>query len=139
MKPMVTTKKMLTWICILPEEGATNNASKIIHIIFSTLLIAITVFGFWTCYSLSSPNIYRRISPIACIIHGEKLYVLISRSKSLPWNQQTPFGCFWEIVYHIVVGEVYLFLNGTFLLFFVSLCLHHRAFYERFQFSERMG
>lgn len=53
----------------------------------------------------------------------------------MPWNQQTALGCFSEIVFHILTAQSYLFLNGVFLVLFISLCLHHGAFYERFRYS----
>lgn len=33
----------------------------------------------------------------------------------------------------IFFGQVYLISNGATLLLFISLCLHHRAFYKMFQ------
>lgn len=55
-----------------------------------------------------------------------------SDKRRLPWDQTTPWGYFGETLYHLFVGEMYLLTNGAFLLLFISLCLHHRAFYQMF-------
>lgn len=49
---------------------------------------------------------------------------------SLPWNQTSLLGYFGEITSVMTFTGVYLILNGTFLLLFTSICLHHRAFYK---------
>lgn len=56
-------------------------------------------------------------------------------SFRLPWDVQTPLGYIAEILFSIGVCEVYLAFNGTILLFFVSICWYHRAFYHMFQQS----
>lgn len=50
----------------------------------------------------------------------------------LPWNQETLLGYFGETCYFVVVSLSYLIINGTFMLLFISLCLHNGAFYEMF-------
>lgn len=50
----------------------------------------------------------------------------------LPWNQNTLSGYFSEIFFDILTGEAFL-TSGSFILFFISLCLHHQAFYFVFQ------
>lgn len=56
-------------------------------------------------------------------------------SCSLPWNQHTMFGYFWEICIHIYCAECYLFTNGIFLLLFISMCQHHQKFYKMLRLS----
>lgn len=38
-----------------------------------------------------------------------------------------------EILFTIYEGQTYMIANGIFLLFFVSKCYHHRAFYGMFK------
>lgn len=51
----------------------------------------------------------------------------------LPWDQQTSLGYFGETCYFVVVSLTYLTINGTFMLLFISMCLHDYAFYQMFQ------
>ena len=53
----------------------------------------------------------------------------------MPWNQETPLGYFFEICISLICMESYLIDNGAFLLLFISICLHHWAFYKMFQKS----
>lgn len=55
--------------------------------------------------------------------------------QSLPWSQRTHLGYAATIFLSIMMGESYLILNGSILLLFISICLHHRAFYKRFENS----
>lgn len=52
---------------------------------------------------------------------------------SLPWNQDTLVGYIGEIAYCCFVGEAYILSNGVILLLFVSICLHHKAFYQMYE------
>lgn len=56
-------------------------------------------------------------------------------SYSLPWNQHTLIGYFGETFATLLIGEAYGIANGSLLLLFVSLCMHHQAFYQMFQYS----
>lgn len=51
---------------------------------------------------------------------------------SLPWDQTTPPGYWGFIVYSAFSGLSYLLFNGAILLFFISICWYHQAFYEQF-------
>lgn len=62
------------------------------------------------------------------------LSIEIQIHNRLPWNQQTQIGFFIEIVFTTCVGEIYLIVNGSFLLLFISICLHHQAFSKMFQY-----
>lgn len=53
----------------------------------------------------------------------------------LPWDQRTELGYFGEIVVSVLASNNYIFFNGLFLLLFVSLCFHHRAFYQMVEHS----
>lgn len=53
----------------------------------------------------------------------------------LPWDQQSYAGYTATIGLSIMMGESYLILNGSILLLFIAICLHHRAFYNRFENS----
>ncbi|XP_055306184.1 odorant receptor 85b-like [Sitodiplosis mosellana] len=50
----------------------------------------------------------------------------------LPWDQTTLFGYFSEIIYNILISEAYMLYNGAVLIPFISICLHHWAFYKIF-------
>lgn len=52
---------------------------------------------------------------------------------SFPWNQQTLLGYFAEICCSIMMGEAAGIISGLFLLFFISMCLYHHAFYHMFR------
>lgn len=51
---------------------------------------------------------------------------------SLPWDQSTMTGYFGEIFYVIAIIQAYMFMNGSILLLFVSICLVHQAFSKMF-------
>lgn len=52
----------------------------------------------------------------------------------LPWNQSTFLGYFVEIFGGILYSEGYYLQNGVLLLLFLSICIHHQAFYKMFQY-----
>lgn len=54
---------------------------------------------------------------------------------SLPWDQRTPLGYFSELIFSYLYAASYLISNGTLFLLFISICLHHLAFYEIVQYS----
>lgn len=64
-------------------------------------------------------------------------FLIIFTQISVPWDTQTPFGYFSELCFHIMMGSTYMVVNATFLLLFASLCLLHRAFYQRLRHSLR--
>lgn len=51
----------------------------------------------------------------------------------LPWNQQTVIGFLGDLLVTIGAGSFYLLYNGIFVALFVSICLHHRAFYRMYE------
>lgn len=51
-------------------------------------------------------------------------------SFSLPWNQKTPIGYTIEIIHTLITTQCYYSFNGLFLLLFITICLHHQAFYK---------
>lgn len=55
----------------------------------------------------------------------------------MPWNKQTFTGYIGEFFYSMIDSEAYFFANGAFLLMFISVCLHHRAFISMFRHSIR--
>lgn len=57
------------------------------------------------------------------------------QSFSLPWNQTTFLGYSVEIAFTIYQGQTYMISNGVLLLFFISKCYHHQAFYSMFKHS----
>lgn len=62
--------------------------------------------------------------------------VFINKSfpiHSLPWNQQTLIGYSAEFVFVALFCGIYFISNGSFVLLFISICLHHRAFLQMFQ------
>lgn len=54
---------------------------------------------------------------------------------SLPWNQTTAMGFIGEACFSTIVGVIFMLFNGMLLLLYVSMCLQHKAFYERFRHS----
>lgn len=62
-------------------------------------------------------------------------FYLFTIRHSLPWDQTTPFGYFMEMCVSLPFGAAYYIINGTLLILFVSICLHHQAFYEMFSYS----
>lgn len=56
-------------------------------------------------------------------------------TDSLPWNQQTPIGYIAETCLSMMICEAYLFVNGSIFQLFIAFCLHHRAFYQIFQYN----
>lgn len=51
----------------------------------------------------------------------------------MPWNQNTLWGWFNEILFSAVAGGSYLFVNPAFLTLFISICQHHRAFNQMYR------
>lgn len=66
---------------------------------------------------------------------SNNFFFILEYNPSLPWNQETLFGYFGEILTIVVTGEGYILTNGAVLLLFISLCMHFRAFFEIFQHS----
>lgn len=52
---------------------------------------------------------------------------------SLPWAQDTLIGYIGTTIYEILLGITYFIANGSLLLLFISICLHHEAFFKMFQ------
>lgn len=76
-----------------------------------------------------TPLVYVKIQlKIGSPIHHEIIY--FSFKYSLPWNQTTFMGYVGELALSIPAGFGYWFVNGTFLLLFISICTHHQAFCE---------
>lgn len=48
--------------------------------------------------------------------------------SSMPWNTQTPLGYAGEVLFGLLLSEAYLIGNGSILMLFVCICLHHKAF-----------
>lgn len=56
-------------------------------------------------------------------------------SCSFYWNVKTKIGYFGEICNGIMIGTTYLIGNGAPLMLFISMCLHHQAFYKMLRYS----
>lgn len=54
---------------------------------------------------------------------------------SLPWNQTTAIGYFGETCLEAMIGYALATSSGSLLIFFISMCLHHRAFRKMFDHS----
>lgn len=54
---------------------------------------------------------------------------------SLPWNQNTPFGYVGESSFVIASAEAFCIGNGSTFLLFISICIHHHAFYKIYKYS----
>lgn len=53
----------------------------------------------------------------------------------MPWNQTTFWGYFAEIGVDCFFAMSYLIANGTILIFYLSICIHLKEFYEIFKSS----
>lgn len=49
------------------------------------------------------------------------------------WNQTTYFGYFGEVISLSLGAGTYLIASGAVMLLFISVCLHHRAFFKIFE------
>lgn len=67
-------------------------------------------------------------------IFGDFLRKKIPFCRSFPWNQKTFFGYLGEVLLSSTIGNIYVFCNGTLILLFISVCLHHQAFYKRHRY-----
>lgn len=55
----------------------------------------------------------------------------------MPWDCETFFGYAGEIIFHVTFGQGDILFNSMITGLFVSICLHHEAFYEMFEHSLR--
>lgn len=53
--------------------------------------------------------------------------------RSVPWNPNTIVGYIGETYMNLIMGGCYLVFNGTILLPYISICLHHNAFSKIFR------
>lgn len=53
----------------------------------------------------------------------------VFKKNSLPFDQHTVIGYLFDMSLEIAFTFVYAYINGTFLVLFISICLHHRAFH----------
>lgn len=51
---------------------------------------------------------------------------------SLPWNQSAPLGYAGEAGFVVATAEAFFIANGATFVLFISICLHHHAFYKIF-------
>lgn len=58
-------------------------------------------------------------------------YIHICRSD--PWSNNYLYGWIGEYTFQMISGDLYLIISMLFASFFISICLHHRAFSEQFQ------
>lgn len=65
-------------------------------------------------------------------LHFILKYSLIN---SLPWDQYTGLGYFYEIIFDFISSSDYMLLNGLLCISFISLCLFHSTFYQMFRHS----
>lgn len=70
------------------------------------------------------------VSPI--LLHLEVRNSMLN-FLSLPWNQTTFVGYFLEICFGNLAILTYMLANGAVLLLFMSMCIHHRAFFKMFK------
>lgn len=103
-------------------------------LIIMLLLPAASVLSNWLIDgSLIVEHFYRPIKTMFVFIR-EKIqdifwYCLLPLF-SLPWDQSTIIGYLGEQILINIMCFVYSVINGVHLLLFISICLHHRTFYE---------
>lgn len=79
------------------------------------------------------PHIFQMLKRTFEIVTFRKCNILCV-AFSLPWNQQTSLGFFYELVFSLYAMGYYLFTSGVELVLFISVCLHDLAFYKMFDF-----
>lgn len=83
---------------------------------------------------------YFTITIFYVIIIPISLYLFGVYFPSMPWDRSYYLGYLGEICYVLCGGVTYILSTGALLLSFISLCLHHRAFFRIFQyFINRMN
>lgn len=50
-----------------------------------------------------------------------------------PWSYDNLYGWIGEYTFQMISGDLYLIISMLFASFFISVCLHHRAFSEQFE------
>lgn len=103
------------------------------------LVLLVEIWPFGRCPHVSSAEIHVRTILMKTfqfrlveIAHCNKQICMFYQFR-LPWDQQTTSGYIGEMGYCLIKGSVYAFANAALLLFFISLCLYHQAFYRRFE------
>lgn len=66
-------------------------------------------------------------------MHIKNLFVCFPHR--LPWDSSTLIGFIGEICFVLISYHFYNIINGSAILLFISICLHHRAFYKMIQHS----
>ncbi|XP_055309901.1 odorant receptor 47a-like [Sitodiplosis mosellana] len=80
------------------------------------------------------------LSTVMCLIFRKRFQrdILYLQFKLiLPWNQYTPLGYVGETIFSVLTCEAYLIVNGAIMFLFISLAVHHEAFYKIFRLSVR--
>lgn len=85
---------------------------------------------------------------VKCFVHSSRVMwvkfiwkstFMFMNSKSLihrlPWNQQTLTGYTAELCFVALFIGIYFISNGSFIILFISICLHHQTYYKIFQQS----
>lgn len=62
---------------------------------------------------------------------------LVFYFDSLLWNQKTPLGYFGYACFSLLTSNAFLFITGPILVLFISMYLHHEAFFKMFSHSLR--
>lgn len=58
----------------------------------------------------------------------------MAKPSRLPMDQNTIFGYFVEVCFATTVSETYFDVNGGFCVLFISMCFHHQAFTNIFNY-----
>lgn len=67
-------------------------------------------------------------------IENEKNRFSLKILRRVPWDKKTFTGYIGEIAFAIAFGDSYLFSNCSLLLLFISICIYHQKFAERFEY-----
>lgn len=101
---------------------ANNKSERMWRIYFKLMII--------TC---SNTAFLATLSAVSCYFTYGKLdekFLYHPFKVVLPWDVETAIGYCGEITFHTYAGQGYIFFNGTLLLLFIAICLHHQAFYK---------
>lgn len=98
----------------------------------STIICLLLVWGFkweWTVSYISDHVSYFKL---ICL---NSIWYQYLNCFSLPWNQTTLMGYSGEICVIISAGFASFAISGALLILFVSVSLHHQAFYKIFKYK----
>lgn len=109
MEPLADVKRVLIWLCLCPADKNTTRMEQSIYYASSFTIIAVDVYAM-----IASVNF------ILNFMHTDVENSLYATAQIMALLSACIFA-------------TYLLVHGCLIIFFVSICLHHLAFYRIFQ------